>query len=463
MFFKRRRPEHIDNGLDPRGEALWDELRRRVEEEEGFLWCFISTASPPASDLFLRRFQKLAKSRKQKVSLKETALPSRLPKLAKSLVRGRWVRRYDYIWIQVSESVRDQHEGEWLEAWRETLRFLSARRQELQGRFRGIIVSGPAEMQQWLPEAMPSVWRLHPMTIDLRPSWLQRAVPDDQREEVPDQDPASDEESQGAVAEAPSEDAAVKPGRRLREALEAYRRGDLGRTVELARQIDESRAGAGRRAEAYALRARAERQAGRYSDAARHIDLALRTLESEERGDLLRWYDLAGRIAVRRQRLDQALDYYQQALEIARRRARDQAGPPAQRCLSVILNRLSEVQMRRGESESARRLGHESLKIRQQLVEDAEQPSPASLRDLSYCFYLLAMLEESEGRLEESLDHVRESLILDRRLNEQHPGPDSRRNLAATLKLAAHLKHRLGHNGEARRLRRQAEALQPGN
>ncbi|HSR54059.1 MAG TPA: hypothetical protein VLV83_24790 [Acidobacteriota bacterium] len=577
MVFKRS--DQDGGGLGPREEALWDGLRQRVEGGDDFLWCFISSDAPEVSGRFLERLRRLAKKNRRKVSVKETSLASRLPKLAQGLATGRWVARYDYVWLQASGRGRGSGDKDWQQAWKQALLFLSARREALEERFQGIIVSGPPGLKEWLPGSAPSIWPLDPMTIGLGPSAAaegdveggedsigdeaslpegrpaegspdvasesgdhpvepasaaegeaggsealvpgvsgdspqepqeqepststpdaEPSIPHDQHmsqdsssghpppadveaEDGPSPDPfhtleEGDEGSQedpesveptsseadlGALADDQPSETPLRPGEMLREALDTLQQGDWTRTVELTRQIVESSASPSRRAEAYALRAQAERQAGRFSDAARHISLALGTLESEERRDLLRWYDLAGRIAIHRHRLEDALDYYQRALEIARRRAHGDPGSARQRSLSVLLNRLTEVQLRRGQHDDARRLGSEALQLRRQLVEDASQPTSEALTRLSYCYYLLSMVEESAGQLEEAFDYVRESLILDRRLSEENPGPASRRNLAATLKLAAHLKRRMGHRQESRSLLRQAAALKLGS
>jgi tetratricopeptide (TPR) repeat protein len=125
-----------------------------------------------------------------------------------------------------------------------------------------------------------------------------------------------------------------------------------------------------------------------------------------------------GNVLVSQGRGLEALEFYQEGLDIARALSEaDETSAAAKRDVSVILNRVGDVLVSQGRGEEALELYQEGLDIARALSE-ADASSAAAKRDVSVGLDKVGNVLVSQGRGEEALEFYQEGLDIARALSE---------------------------------------------
>lgn len=459
-----RRPA-ADTALGHQAEAEWHRLRQQLALAEGFWLGFLFSTSPAVSRTFRLRTEGILRSR-------ALALRAILPGTPAEL-QGSLPRLFDpspntgCLWLEATriDTPRpDENEPPpWTRAWDQLLLRLNERRDRLRRTLDcGLLLVAHPRVKPRVRDAAPDLWSVRSIVLEPVPGPVDAPVR--RLDQTLESDPRG-EHAARRLSRLPLDRDAPSPrrqtGNEVREPEAEY--GDTPREADpsaarlLRRAAGELQAGHSRdaidhavraieildsvqppegpdRAAAYALLAEAEMADGDPASADGHLRRALELLDDPLDRRALGWLDTLLAIADDLGDLATAEDLARE--QVRRSRARldsDDPSPATLRDLSIALERLGDTLNDRGDTEKALRAFEDSLQIRRRLLETSGE-SPQARRDLSVSLDKLGDTLKNRGDTEEALQAFEESLRIARRLLEAYgQSPQALRDLAIVL------------------------------
>ncbi len=414
-----------DERLGPAGEAEWARLRRHLELAQGFWLGFVFTPSPPAAAVLRRRTEAQLRSRARTLALLQPEDPNELRAIWHELhtvASG----RAGCVWVEaVRADSPTQPRGPWTAAWEALFLALNEQRETLRRHLSGglVLVVLP-DLKPRARELASDLWSIRSLVVD-----------------VPGVAFVSGDVVSGDVVGGdlviPSRTGAARRGLpltpstelgdlrdRLRQVERLLALDDTGEAVEVARDavaLAQRTSAAGRADIAVALAwlSRAEEEHGDLTEAARHVEDALRVAgETVDRFMVYELLSRAGEFAERRGDLRRVVGADREAVAVVRQQLEtDGETPEALRDLANALEKLSAVEFDAGYVASATATAEEALSLWRRLAERSPN-DPEALRELSFSLKCAASYRNATGDFRTAALLREEDLSLLRRLVE---------------------------------------------
>ncbi|MGH8898835.1 MAG: hypothetical protein ACRDZ4_17900 [Egibacteraceae bacterium] len=458
--------------LGPAGEAEWARLRRHLELAQGFWLGFVFTPSPPAATVLRRRTERYLQGRARTLALFQPEAPDQLRTVWRELHTPA-SQQAGCMWVEaVRADSPTQPLGPWTAAWEALFLALNEQRETLRRNLSGgLVLVGLPDLKPRARELASDLWSIRSLVVDV--PGVAFVSGDVVGGVVADRDVA------GGDLVIPSRTGAARRGLpltpstelgdlrdRLRQVERLLALDDTGEAVEVAREAvalaqRASAAGLADIAVALAWLSRAEEEHGDLTEAARHVEDALRVAgETVDRFMVYELLERAGEFAARRSDLRRVVGAYREAVAVMRQQLEtDGETPEALRDLANALEKLSAVEFDAGYVASATTTAEEALSLWRRLTERSPN-DPEALRELSFSLKCAASYRNATGDFRTAALLREEDLSLLRRLVEiaGHDPADSLGFVWGLWSLG-HARRRLGDLAAARAAYEEALAL----
>lgn len=261
----------VERVLGPNGEHAWQELRSQVEWARGFWLAFIFSSSGAVIAELEQRSRRLLAPEGGELRVVRPRSPVELRELVDGDRIERELRPGSLLWIESLRSDSDGlHPRGWDDAWRWLLQRLNERRELLRDQGGGLVLALPRSVKARGREVAPDLWSIRSVSLDI--------------DEEPEVGPGAPEPS--TTMDSAKASLVVPPGivgpaaqhasDALREAQEGRWDHAIGLAHQAARATEDGTVAS---ADALALLANIESQAGRMPSAAHHWSEAIAALE----------------------------------------------------------------------------------------------------------------------------------------------------------------------------------------
>ena len=165
------------------------------------------------------------------------------------------------------------------------------------------------------------------------------------------------------------------------------------------------------------------------------VEVAWKLLAQQETPERLRVVGLSlgriGDVTAARGQLDDALQHYQQCLQIARRLLWMEETPQRLRDVSLFLGRIGDVARARGQLDDALQHYEEGLQIDRRLL--GMEETPERLRVVSLSLERIGDVADTRGQIDDALRHYDQCLQIARRLLGMEETPERLRDVSLSL------------------------------